>query len=287
MRQLKITQQITNRKDTTLDKYLHDINSIPMITPEEEANLTTRVKQGDHAALNKLIEANLRFVVSVAKQYQHKGLTLPDLINEGNMGLIKAALRFDETRGFKFISYAVWWVRQSITQSITENSRIVRLPLNKISLIGKINKATMELQQILERKPASHEISEFLNVSLDEIETCIKNSDKSLSLDTPFIDGEPETLYATIQCHNSPNPEGNMLQASLVSDIERALNILSYREKQIIILFFGLQDGMPQTLEEIASMLDLTRERVRQIKLHALTRLQLSNKTAGLIKYLG
>lgn len=287
MRQLKISQQITNRQETSLDKYLQDINAISLITPEEEAELTYKVKQGDKEALNKLIESNLRFVVSVAKQYQHKGLTLPDLINEGNMGLIKAAMRFDETRGFKFISYAVWWIRQSITQSITENSRIVRLPLNKISLIGKINKTTLLLQQTLERHPSSQEIAEHLDISRAEIETCIRNSERNLSLDTPFIDGEPDTLYATIECSNSPNPESSMLQASLVLDIDRVLSILSVREKQILTLFFGLNNSSPSNLDEIANLMEITRERVRQIKEHALYRLKASNISMDLIKYLG
>ncbi|GLB52478.1 RNA polymerase sigma factor RpoD [Neptunitalea chrysea] len=287
MRQLTITRQITNRKDHCLDKYLQDINRIPMISAETEAELTQKIKQGDQKALNLLIESNLRFVVSVAKQYQHKGLTLSDLINEGNLGLMKAAMRFDETRGFKFISYAVWWIRQGIAQAITDNSRIVRLPLNKISIIGKINRASLKLQQQLQRKPSVEELAQFLNISEKEIENCLQNSERNLSLDMPFNDGEPSTLYTTIACKDSPNPEGNMLKASLTIDINRILKILSDREKQVIVLLFGLQHTAPQNLEEIGETLQLTRERVRQIKVRAISKLQGSNISLDLIKYLG
>lgn len=287
MRQLKISQQITNRSEASLDKYLQDIQKIPMISPDIEAELTLKIKQGDQKALTTLIESNLRFVVSVAKQYQHKGLSLPDLINEGNLGLMKAALRFDETRGFKFISYAVWWIRQAIAQAITENSRIVRLPLNKISLIGKIKRASLQLQQELERLPSNEEISELLDISEVEIETCIKNSERNLSLDMPFIDGEADTLYATIPSKDSLNPEGNLLTASLITDINRVLSILSNREKEVIIHLFGLQNNAPKNMNEIGDLFGLTRERVRQIKMHAISRLQKSNISLDLLKYLG
>ncbi len=287
MRQLKISQQITNRSDTSIDKYLQDINKIAMISPDIEAELTLKIKQGDQKALTTLIESNLRFVVSVAKQYQHKGLSLPDLINEGNLGLIKAALRFDETRGFKFISYAVWWIRQAIAQAITEKSRIVRLPLNKISVIGKIKRASLQLQQELERTPSIAEISELLNIPEVEIEICIKNSDRNLSLDMPFVDGEADTLYAIIPSKDAPNPESNLLTASLVTDIDRILRILSTREKEVIVHLYGLQNTPAKNMDEIGVLLDLSRERVRQIKSHAIARLKDSNFSSDLLQYLG
>lgn len=286
MKQFKIMSQITNRKESTLDKYLNDISRIAMISPEEEFKLMLRIKQGDATAQNKLIESNLRFVVSVAKQYQYRGVTLPDLINDGNMGLIKAALRFDETRGFKFISYAVWWIRQSITESINENARSVRLPLNKITLIRKINGASLELQQTLERMPSPQEISEFLDIALTEIELCIKNDVKSKSLDMPMIEGESDTLYATIEHLESPNPESTMLRNSLIADIDTILTILSPREKNILILFFGLHGGYPNTIEDIAKLLKLTKERVRQLKIHALKKLKRSHNASELLDYL-
>ena len=289
MRQLKISRQITNRKDTTLDKYLQDISKIPLLSNEEEVVLSEKIQSGDPYALKNLVNANLRFVVSVAKQYQYQGLPLPDLINEGNLGLIKSAERFDPTRGFKFISYAVWWIRQSMMQAINENSRMVRLPLNKIGVISKIKQATAFLEQTLERKPSPEEISEFIQVSLSEIEICIENSGINLSLDAPLKDDEQhrDSLYAVVEYTDSPRPDANLLNVSLRSDIANLLNVLSPREKQVMILFYGLQGTAPERLEDIALSMDLTRERVRQIKSNALSRLKTSHISDSLLKYLG
>ncbi|MGS2760996.1 sigma-70 family RNA polymerase sigma factor [Sinomicrobium sp. M5D2P9] len=289
MRQLKISRQITNRKDSTLDKYLQDIGKIALITSEQEVELAIKVRQGDQQALNTLVRSNLRFVVSVAKQYQFQGLPLSDLINEGNLGLIKAAMRFDETRGFKFISYAVWWIRQGMIQAINENARIVRLPLNKIGVIGKINQATVFLEQAFERKPSSEEISEFLEISVSEIETCLENSGRSLSLDSPFDEGENDSgnLYAVIISPDSPDPDGGLMDASLRSDIGNLLKTLSAREREVMVQFYGLQGKAPERLEEIGNRMNLTRERVRQIKNHAIRQLKASDISMSLLKYLG
>ncbi|MGS2739852.1 sigma-70 family RNA polymerase sigma factor [Sinomicrobium sp. M5D2P17] len=289
MRQLKISRQITNRKDSTLDKYLQDIGKIALITSEQEVELAVKVRQGDQQALNTLVRSNLRFVVSVAKQYQFQGLPLSDLINEGNLGLIKAAMRFDETRGFKFISYAVWWIRQAMIQAINENSRIVRLPLNKIGVIGKINQATLFLEQAFERKPSPEEISEFLEISISEIETCLENSGRNLSLDSPFDEGENESgnLYAVIKSSDSPDPDGGLMDASLRSDIGNLLKTLSAREREVMVQFYGLQGKAPERLEDIGNRMNLTRERVRQIKNHAIRQLKASDISTSLLKYLG
>ncbi len=289
MRQLKISRQITNRKDSTLDKYLQDIGKIALITSEQEVELAVKVRQGDQQALNTLVRSNLRFVVSVAKQYQFQGLPLSDLINEGNLGLIKAAMRFDETRGFKFISYAVWWIRQAMIQAINENSRIVRLPLNKIGVIGKINQATTFLEQAFERKPSSEEISEFLEISVSEIETCLENSGRNVSLDSPFDEGENDNgnLYAVIKSSDSPDPDGDLMDASLRSDIGNLLKTLSAREREVMIQFYGLEGKAPERLENIGSRMNLTRERVRQIKNHAIRQLKASDISTSLLKYLG
>ncbi|RAV30958.1 sigma-70 family RNA polymerase sigma factor [Sinomicrobium soli] len=288
MRQLKIPRQITNRKGTTLDKYLLDISKIALITSDEEIELAEKIRLGDQDALKTMVNANLRFVVSVAKQYQYQGLPLSDLINEGNLGLIKAAGRFDPTRGFKFISYAVWWIRQAIIQAVSENSRMVRLPLNKIGMIGKINQAVIFLEQTFERKPSPEEISDFLEVSLSEIETCLLNSRRNLSLDSPLKNDEDQgnSLYTVIEAVDSPVPDDNLLNMSLRTDIANLLNVLSVREKEIMIKFYGLQGNSPKRLEDIATSMDLTRERVRQIKGNALQQLKASRISSSLLKYL-
>lgn len=287
MRQLKITKQVTNRETASLDKYLQEIGKVELITAEEEVELAQRIKAGDQRALEKLTKANLRFVVSVAKQYQNQGLTLPDLINEGNLGLIKAARRFDETRGFKFISYAVWWIRQSILQALAEQSRIVRLPLNKIGSINKINKMYAFLEQENEREPSAEEIAKKLDMTINEVKESMKNSGRHISMDAPLIEGEDSNLYDVLRSGESPNPDKNLVHESLRIEIERALETLTPREADVIKLYFGLGDHQPMTLEEIGETFDLTRERVRQIKEKAIRRLKHTSRSKILMTYLG
>ena len=275
MRQLKITKQVTNRETASLDKYLQEIGKVELITADEEVELAQRIKAGDQRALEKLTKANLRFVVSVSKQYQNQGLTLPDLINEGNLGLIKAAQRFDETRGFKFISYAVWWIRQSILQALAEQSRIVRLPLNKIGSINKINKAYASLEQQHERPPSAEEIATRLEMSEMDVKESLRNSGRHVSMDAPLVEGEDSNLYDVLNSHDSPNPDDDLMVDSLRTEIERSLSTLTPREGDVIRLYFGLNGQHPLTLEEIGEKFDLTRERVRQIEAQALSRLRL------------
>ena len=274
MRQLKITKQVTNRETASLDKYLQEIGKVDLITAEEEVELAQKVKAGDQLALEKLTKANLRFVVSVAKQYQNQGLTLPDLINEGNLGLIKAAQRFDETRGFKFISYAVWWIRQSILQALAEQSRIVRLPLNKIGSINKINKTYAFLEQSHERPPSAEEIANELDMTINDVKESMKNSGRHVSMDAPLVEGENSNLYDVLRSGESPNPDKELIHESLRTEIERALETLTPREADVIKLYFGLGNHHPMTLEEIGETFDLTRERVRQIKEKAIRKVE-------------
>lgn len=287
MRQLKITKQVTNRETASLDKYLQEIGKVDLITAEMEVELAQRIKAGDQDALERLTKANLRFVVSVAKQYQNQGLTLPDLINEGNLGLIKAAKRFDETRGFKFISYAVWWIRQSILQALAEQSRIVRLPLNKIGSINKINKMYAFLEQENERPPSAEEIAKKLDMTVNDVKESMKNSGRHVSMDAPLIEGEDSNLYDVLNTGDSPNPDRQLLHESLKVEIERALETLTPREADVVQLYFGLGDAHPMTLEEIGETFDLTRERVRQIKEKAIRRLKHTSRSKILKTYLG
>ena len=287
MRQLKITKQVTNREDKSLDKYLQDISKIPLITAEEEVELAQLIRKGDQVALDKLTTSNLRFVVSVAKQYQNQGLKLPDLINEGNAGLVKAAKRFDETRGFKFISYAVWWIRQSILQALAEQSRIVRLPLNKIGSINKINKTFAFLEQSHERPPSAEEIAKELDMTINDVKESMKNSGRHVSMDAPLVEGEDSNLYDVLNSGESPNPDKELLHESLRTEIERALETLTPREADVIRLYFGLGNQHPMTLEEIGETFDLTRERVRQIKEKAIRRLKHTSRSKILKTYLG
>ena len=287
MRQLKITKQVTNRETASLDKYLQEIGKVDLITADEEVELAQKIKAGDQKALEKLTKANLRFVVSVAKQYQNQGLTLPDLINEGNLGLIKAAQRFDETRGFKFISYAVWWIRQSILQALAEQSRIVRLPLNKIGSINKINKMYALLEQSNERPPSAEEIAKELDMTVNDVKESMKNSGRHLSMDAPLVEGEDSNLYDVLRSGESPNPDRELIHESLQTEIERALETLTPREADVVQLYFGLGDAHPMTLEEIGETFDLTRERVRQIKEKAIRRLKHTSRSKILKTYLG
>ena len=287
MRQLKITKQVTNRETASLDKYLQEIGKVDLITAEEEVELAQRIREGDQIALEKLTKANLRFVVSVAKQYQNQGLSLPDLINEGNLGLIKAAQRFDETRGFKFISYAVWWIRQSILQALAEQSRIVRLPLNKIGSINKINKAYASIEQEEERAPSASEIASFLDMSESDVKESQRNSGRHVSMDAPLVEGEDSNLYDVLRSGESPNPDRALLNASLSIEIERALETLTPREADVIRLYFGLESKQALTLEELGERFDLTRERVRQIKEKAIRRLKHASRSKILKTYLG
>jgi RNA polymerase primary sigma factor len=287
MRQLKITKQVTNRETASLDKYLQEIGKVDLITAEEEVELAQRIKAGDQIALEKLTKANLRFVVSVAKQYQNQGLTLPDLINEGNLGLIKAAQRFDETRGFKFISYAVWWIRQSILQALAEQSRIVRLPLNKIGSINKINKTYAFLEQAHERAPSAEEIAKELDMTINDVKESLKNSGRHVSMDAPLVEGEDSNLYDVLNSGESPNPDRMLLHESLRTEIERALETLTPREADVVRLYFGLGNQHAMTLEEIGETFDLTRERVRQIKEKAIRRLKHTSRSKILKTYLG
>ena len=287
MRQLKITKQVTNRETASLDKYLQEIGKVDLITAEEEVELAQKIRAGDENALDKLTKANLRFVVSVAKQYQNQGLTLPDLINKGNLGLIKAARRFDETRGFKFISYAVWWIRQSILQALAEQSRIVRLPLNKIGSINKINKMYAFLEQANERVPSAEEIAKELDMTISDVKESMKNSGRHVSMDAPLVEGEDSNLYDVLRSGESPNPDRNLLHESLRTEIERALETLTPREADVVRLYFGLGEKHAMTLEEIGETFDLTRERVRQIKEKAIRRLKHTSRSKILKTYLG
>ena len=287
MRQLKITKQVTNRETASLDKYLQEIGKVDLITAEEEVELAQKIRAGDENALDKLTKANLRFVVSVAKQYQNQGLTLPDLINEGNLGLIKAARRFDETRGFKFISYAVWWIRQSILQTLAEQSRIVRLPLNKIGSINKINKMYAFLEQANERVPSAEEIAKELDMTISDVKESMKNSGRHVSMDAPLVEGEDSNLYDVLRSGESPNPDKNLLHESLRTEIGRALETLTPREADVVRLYFGLGEKHAMTLEEIGETFDLTRERVRQIKEKAIRRLKHTSRSKILKTYLG
>lgn len=287
MRQLKITRSITNRESASLEKYLADISKEPMITAEEEARLARLIKDGDQNALDKLTKANLRFVVSVAKQYQNQGLSLSDLINEGNLGLIKAAKRFDETRGFKFISYAVWWIRQSILQAIAEQARIVRLPMNQIGSLSKITKAFSMLEQEFEREPTAEEVAAVTELPIDKVNDVMKVSMKHVSVDAPFRLEEDSTLLDVLENTDSPGTDVRLIQESLRKEIERSLCGLSAREREVLTLFFGIGDNQPFTLEEIGMKFNLTRERVRQIKEKALRRLRGRNINVVLKAYLG
>jgi RNA polymerase primary sigma factor len=287
MRQLKITKSITNRESRSLDKYLQEIGKEDLINAEEEVELARKIKQGDQVALEKLTRANLRFVVSVAKQYQNQGLTLPDLINEGNLGLIKAAQRFDETRGFKFISYAVWWIRQSILQAIAEHSRIVRLPLNQVGSLNKLNKAFSKLEQEFEREPTEEELATILDLPEDKIKDSISISGRHISMDAPLVSGEESTLYDVMVNKDSPRADKDLIKESLQTEIERTLDTLSEREKEIIKLYFGIGMNHGLTIDEIGEKFDLTRERVRQIKEKALKRLRQSTRSKLLRTYLG
>ncbi len=286
MRQLKITKSITNRNSDSLEKYLHDIGKEELITPEEEVELAKRIKKGDQEALEKLTKANLRFVVSVAKQYQHQGLSLPDLINEGNLGLIKAAKKFDETKGFKFISYAVWWIRQCILQALAEQSRIVRLPLNKIGALNKINKAFSQLEQKHEREPSPDEVANTLDLPEDKVASTLELSGRHLSVDAPFQDGEENSLLDVLQNQDSPDTDGNLMNESLSQEIERTLNTLPEKESNVIRSFYGI--GKKQmSLEEIGESIGISRERTRQIKEKAIKHLRQRTKNRLLKAYLG
>ena len=284
---VKITKQYTNRESQSLDKYLQEIGKVDLLTPEQEIDLAQRIKKGDQKSLEKLTKANLRFVVSVAKQYQNQGLSLGDLINEGNLGLIKAAKRFDETRGFKFISYAVWWIRQSILQALAEQSRIVRLPLNRVGALNKIGKAFSTLEQEFEREPSASELAEELDMSLFEVADTLKISGRHLSMDAPFAQGEDNRLLDVIQDERQPAPDSILMDESLKEEVQRALATLSDREAEIIRLYFGLQREHSLTLEEIGEKFNLTRERIRQIKEKAIRRLRHASRSKNLRAYLG
>lgn len=283
----KVNKQYTNRESQSLDKYLQEIGKVNLLVPEEEIDLARRIKKGDQKALEKLTKANLRFVVSVAKQYQNQGLSLGDLINEGNLGLIKAAKRFDETRGFKFISYAVWWIRQSILQALAEQSRIVRLPLNRVGALNKIGKAFSTLEQEFEREPSASELAEELDMSLFEVADTLKISGRHLSMDAPFAQGEDNRLLDVIQDERTPLPDHALMKESLSKEVERALGTLTEREAEVIRLYFGLAREHSLTLEEIGEKFQLTRERVRQIKEKAIRRLRHASRSKQLRAYLG
>ncbi len=288
MRQLKITKSITNRESQSLEKYLQEIGKVELISPEEEVKLAILIKKGDQAALEKLTKANLRFVVSVAKQYQNQGLTLPDLINEGNLGLIKAAQRFDESRGFKFISYAVWWIRQSILQALAEQSRIVRLPLNKVGLTNRISKAYSQLEQEYEREPTPEELSFLLDIDAEEIAATLGMAARHVSMDQPLFDGEEGTLIDVLINHNAQSTDNELaVNASLKTEIERSLSTLTDRQKEVIRFFFGIGIDHPLSLEDIGERFNLTRERVRQIKDKAITKLRSASRCNLLRGYLG
>lgn len=287
MRQLKITKQVTNRDTKSLEKYFQEISKIGLITADEEVELAIRIKQEDNRALDKLVKANLRFVVSVAKQYQNQGLKLSDLINEGNLGLVKAAKRFDETRGFKFISYAVWWIRQSILQALSDQSRIVRLPQNKIGSINKIKKAYSRIEQDEQRMPNPEEIAKSLDMTVSDVKSCLKNSQRHLSMDAPFKEGEDSNLYNVINADDSPKPDKNLMEESLSKEINNALNTLTPKEAEIIQLFYGLNKKTASSLAEIGERFDLSRERVRQVKQKAINRLKHTSRSRVLQTYLG
>ena len=287
MRQLKISKQITNRESQSLDKYLQEIGRVDLLTPEEEVELAKRIKTGDQQALEQLTKANLRFVVSVAKQYQNQGLSLSDLINEGNLGLIKSAQRFDETRGFKFISYAVWWIRQSILQALAEQSRIVRLPLNRVGTLNKLSRTFSQLEQKFKREPSIEELAEELNVSPSEVSETIKISGRHVSVDAPFVQGEEHSLLDVLQDSEEANPDDSLINESLCKDVDRALSLLTEREISVVTYYFGLSGTNPMTLEEIGQYLDLTRERVRQIKEKAIRKMRQVPARDTLKDYLG
>jgi len=287
MRQLKITKSITNRESASLDKYLQEIGREELISADEEVQLAKRIREGDQAALEKLTKSNLRFVVSVAKQYQNQGLSLPDLINEGNLGLIKAAKRFDETRGFKFISYAVWWIRQSILQALAEQARIVRLPLNQVGSLNKINKAFSKLEQEFERTPSAEELAEILDIAEDKVADTMRVSGRHVSMDAPFVQGEENTLLDVLVNNDSPRADTMLISESLQKEIERSLSTLTERERDVVRLFYGIGFNHEYTLEEIGDKFDLTRERGRQIKEKAIKRLKHSSRSKHLKAYLG
>jgi RNA polymerase primary sigma factor len=287
MRQLKISKQITNRESQSLDKYLQEIGKVDLLTPDEEVTLAQRIRDGDQKALEKLTKANLRFVVSVAKQYQNQGLSLGDLINEGNLGLIKAAKRFDETRGFKFISYAVWWIRQSILQALAEQSRIVRLPLNRVGSLNKISKSFSELEQKFEREPSPEEIAEVLELTTSEVVDTLKISGRHVSVDAPFVQGEENRLLDVLENEDEETPDSGLMNDSLRKEVQRALSTLTKREADVITLYFGLNGEAALTLEEIGEKFNLTRERVRQIKEKAIRRLRHTSRSKALKPSLG
>jgi RNA polymerase primary sigma factor len=287
MRQLKISKQITNRESQSLDKYLQEIGKVDLLTPDEEVELAKRIREGDQQALEKLTKANLRFVVSVAKQYQNQGLSLGDLINEGNLGLIKAAQRFDETRGFKFISYAVWWIRQSILQALAEQSRIVRLPLNRVGSLNKISKTFSELEQKYEREPSPEELAEVLDVTTAEVVDTLKISGRHISMDAPFVQGEENSLLDVLENDSEDTPDAELINDSLRKEVQRALSTLTQREADVVTLYFGLNGEHTMTLEEIGEKFNLTRERVRQIKEKAIRRLRHTSRSKALKPYLG
>ncbi len=287
MRQLKISKQITNRESQSLDKYLQEIGKVDLLTPDEEVILARKIRDGDQLSLERLTKANLRFVVSVAKQYQNQGLSLGDLINEGNLGLIKAAQRFDETRGFKFISYAVWWIRQSILQALAEQSRIVRLPLNRVGSLNKISKTFSELEQKFEREPSPEELAEVLEISTGEVVDTLKISGRHVSMDAPFVQGEENSLLDVLENDSEDKPDSGLINDSLRREVQRALSTLTQREADVVTLYFGLNGEHAMTLEEIGEKFNLTRERVRQIKEKAIRRLRHTSRSKALKTYLG
>jgi len=288
MRQLKITKSITNRESQSLEKYLQEIGKVELVSPEDEVKLARLIKQGDQKALDRLTKGNLRFVVSVAKQYQNQGLSLPDLINEGNLGLIKAAQRFDETRGFKFISYAVWWIRQSILQSLAEQARIVRLPLNKVGLTNRIQKTYSQLEQQFEREPSTEEVAEALEMDVEEVAASMGISSRHVSMDSPMSEGEENTLLDVLENPNAEKTDGDLVyNQSLKTEIERSLTTLTERQKEVICFFFGIGVDHPMSLEDIGEKFSLTRERVRQIKDKAITKLKTNTRCQVLRTYLG
>ncbi|MDH4460609.1 MAG: sigma-70 family RNA polymerase sigma factor [Spirosomataceae bacterium] len=287
MRQLKISKQITNRESQSLDKYLQEIGKVDLLTPDEEVILAQKIREGDQLSLERLTKANLRFVVSVAKQYQNQGLSLGDLINEGNLGLIKAAQRFDETRGFKFISYAVWWIRQSILQALAEQSRIVRLPLNRVGSLNKISKTFSELEQKFEREPTPEELAEVLEITTGEVVDTLKISGRHVSMDAPFVQGEENSLLDVLENDGEDKPDSGLINDSLRREVQRALSTLTQREADVVTLYFGLNGEHAMTLEEIGEKFNLTRERVRQIKEKAIRRLRHTSRSKALKTYLG
>ena len=288
MRQLKISKAITNRESESLEKYLQEIGKVDLISPEDEVKLALKIKQGDQEALDKLTKANLRFVVSVAKQYQNQGLTLPDLINEGNLGLIKAAQRFDETRGFKFISYGVWWIRQSIMQALAEQSRIVRLPLNKVGLTNRISRAFTQLEQEFERTPTVEELATFLDMDVEEVAATLNVASRHVSMDSPLSDGEESTLIDVLVNNNAESADKQILfNDSLKQEITRSLSVLTERQREVICLFYGIGMDQPMSLEDIGAKFSLTRERVRQIKDKALSKLRTASRSNLLKEFMG